>query len=177
MSTDNGSVELQTTPEELEQLCSKMEQFSGTLDDNEQVMLSAILALAEDQSLRRRLRRIGTLQQDGDSADVQGFGMTINSTQSSLFESTNEAIDSTSRPIILCGSGTAQVNRVWAIMERLGEAGCLDRVQSAILYDINSDTRRRSASKARDIRSRRGTQIFQPEYIPSDDGFHRNSQG
>lgn len=177
MSTDNGSVELQTTPEELEQLCSKMEQFSGTLDDNEQVMLSAILALAEDQSLRRRLRRIGTLQQDGESADVQGFGMTINSTQSSLFESTNEAIDSTSRPIILCGSGTAQVNRVWAIMERLGEAGCLDRVQSAILYDINSDTRRRSASKARDIRSRRGTQIFQPEYIPSDDGFHRNAQG
>ena len=58
-------------------------------------------------------------------------------------------LTNTSMPLLLCGSGTAQVNRIWGTLERLGDVGCLDRVQSALLYDINNDTTRRISSKGR----------------------------
>ena len=83
----------------------------------------------------------------------------------------------TSMPLLLCGSGTAQVNRVWGTLERLGDVGCLDRVQSALLYDINNDTARRISSKGRQMKSSLGTEIFFPQFIPTDTGFHRNPYG
>jgi len=172
MSNDETSVEIEATPKEIESLSEKLISFGETLDGRNQVMMSALLSLAEDQRTRRRLE---TTEPDDD--DVQGFGMTVNATRGALFESTDGYVSSASRPIVVCGSGTAQVNRAWSLMERLGEAGCLDRVQSAILYDINSDTRRRISVRAQGLRSRQGTQIFQPDYIPSDDGFHRDPHG
>ena len=63
--------------------------------------------------------------------------------------SSGDWLHNASMPILLCGSGTAQVNRVWGTMERLSDVGCLDRVQSALLYDINNDTTRRITSKGR----------------------------
>lgn len=86
-------------------------------------------------------------------------------------------LTTTSMPLLLCGSGTAQVNRVWGTLERLGDVGCLDRVQSALLYDINNDTTRRISSKGRQMRSSLGTEIFFPQFIPTDTGFHRNPYG
>lgn len=82
-----------------------------------------------------------------------------------------------SMPLILCGSGTAQVNRAWGTMERLGEVGCLDRVQSTVLYDINNDTNRRITAKGRRMKSSLGTEIFMPQFIPTDTGFHRDPHG
>ena len=161
MSNDGTSVEIEATPKEIESLSEKIISFGGTLDGRNQVMMSALLSLAEDQRTRRRLE---TTEPDDD--DVQGFGMTVNASRGALFESTDGYVNSASRPIVVCASGTAQVNRAWSLMERLGESGCLDRVQSAILYDINSDTRRRISVKAQGLRSRQGTQIFQPDYIP-----------
>ena len=172
MSNDGTSVEIEATPKEIESLSEKLISFGETLDGRNQVMMSALLSLAEDQRTRRRLE---TTEPDDD--DVQGFGMTVNATRGALFESTDGYVSSASRPIVVCASGTAQVNRAWSLMERLGESGCLDRVQSAILYDINSDTRRRINVRAQGLRSRQGTQIFQPDYIPSDDGFHRDPHG
>ena len=170
---DNGtSVEVEATPQQIESLTDKLTNLSKNFDERNQVMLSALLSLAEDQRTRRRLE-IG----EPDDDDVQGFGMTVNAPRGELFESTDGYVSSASRPIIICASGTAQVNRAWSLMERFGEAGCLDRVQSAILYDINSDTRRRINVRAQGLRSRQGTQIFQPDYIPSDDGFHRDPHG
>ena len=86
-------------------------------------------------------------------------------------------MSNTSMPLILCGSGTAQVIRVWGTMERMGEVGCLDRVQSTILYDINNDTARRVTSKGRRMKSSLGTEIVMPQYIPTDTGFHRDPHG
>jgi len=172
MNGDKTSVEVEATPKEIESLSEKLVDFSETLDGRNQVMMSALLSLAEDQRTRRRLE---TIEPDDD--DVQGFGMTVNAPRGALFESTDGYVNSASRPIVVCASGTAQVNRAWSLLERLGEAGCLDRVQSAILYDINSDTRRRISVRAQGLRSRQGTQIFQPDYIPSDDGFHRDPHG
>ena len=86
-------------------------------------------------------------------------------------------LTNTSMPLLLCGSGTAQVNRVWGTLERLGDVGCLGRVQSALLYDINNDTARRISSKGRQMKSSLGTEIFFPQYIPTDTGFHRNPHG
>ena len=82
-----------------------------------------------------------------------------------------------SMPLMLCASGTAQVNRVWGTLERLGDVGCLDRVQSALLYDINNDTTRRISSKGRRMKSSLGTEIFFPQFIPTDTGFHRDPYG
>ena len=82
-----------------------------------------------------------------------------------------------SMPLMLCGSGTAQVNRVWGTLERLGDVGCLDRVQSALLYDINNDTTRRISNKGRRMKSSLGTEIFFPQFIPTDTGFHRDPYG
>ena len=161
MNGDKTSVEVEATPQEIESLSEKLVDFSETLDGRNQVMMSALLSLAEDQRTRRRLE---TIEPDDD--DVQGFGMTVNAPRGALFESTDGYVNSASRPIVVCASGTAQVNRAWSLLERLGEAGCLDRVQSAILYDINSDTRRRISVRAQGLRSRQGTQIFQPDYIP-----------
>ena len=164
----------------IDHLSAQLGEFSDTLNDNEQTMLSAIFGLAEDQRLRLRSRLVGVRLEDADDGDVQGFGaggMSVSPSRGAVFESTQGFGNSSSRPIIVCGSGTAQVNRVWSLMERMGESGCLDRVQSAILYDINMDTRRRIANKSRDMRSSQGTRVFQPQYIPSDDGFHRNPHG
>ena len=82
-----------------------------------------------------------------------------------------------SMPLMFCASGTAQVNRVWGTLERLGDVGCLDRVQSALLYDINNDTTRRISSKGRRMKSSLGTEIFFPQFIPTDTGFHRDPYG
>jgi len=82
-----------------------------------------------------------------------------------------------SMPLILVGSGTAQVNRVWGTMERLGDVGCLDRVQSTVLYDINNDTNRRITARGRRMKSSLGTEIFLPQFIPTDTGFHRDPHG
>ena len=86
-------------------------------------------------------------------------------------------LSNTSMPLILVGSGTAQVNRVWGTMERMGEVGCLDRVQSTVLYDINNDTTRRITSKGRRLRSSLGTEVLLPQFIPTDTGFHRDPHG
>ena len=86
-------------------------------------------------------------------------------------------LTNTSMPLLLCGSGTAQVNRIWGTLERLGDVGCLDRVQSALLYDINNDTTRRISSKGRQMKSSLGTEILFPQFIPTDTGFHRNPYG
>ena len=170
MSTDNEPA--------IDHLSAKLGEFSDTLNDNEQTMLSAILGLAEDQRLRLSSRLVEERLEDANDGDVQGFGgISVSPSRGAVFESTQGFGSASSRPIIVCGSGTAQVNRVWSLMERMGESGCLDRVQSAILYDINTDTRRRIAAKSRDMRSSQGTRIFQPQYIPSDDGFHRNPHG
>jgi hypothetical protein len=174
MSVDKTPTEISATPDQIHDLSEKLVSFVEALDENNQVMASTLLSLADDYRVRERL---GDSDPDESEDDVQGFGMTVNSTQGALFESTDGYVNTTSRPIVISASGTAQVNRAWSLMERMGEAGCLDRVQSAILYDINSDTKRRIATKAQDFRSRQGTQIFQPEYIPSDDGFHRDPHG
>ena len=53
----------------------------------------------------------------------------ISSNKLSVHESLDgDWLSNVSMPLILVGSGTAQVNRVWGTMERLGEVGCLDRV-------------------------------------------------
>ena len=150
----------------IDHLSAQLGEFSDTLNDNEQTMLSAIFGLAEDQRLRLRSRLVGERLEDADDGDVQGFGaggMSVSPIRGAVFESTQGFGSASSRPIIVCGSGTAQVNRVWSLMERMGESGCLDRVQSAILYDINMDTRRRIANKSRDMRSSQGPRVFQPQ--------------
>ena len=172
MSVDKTPAGISATPDQIHDLSEKLERFVETLDENNQVMASTLLSLADDYRVRERLAN-----SDTDEDDVQGFGMTVNRTQSALFESTDGYVNTTSRPIVISASGTAQVNRAWSLMERMAESGCLDRVQSALFYDINSDTKRRIATRAQGFRSRQGTQIFQPEYIPSDDGFHRNPHG
>ena len=86
-------------------------------------------------------------------------------------------LNNVSMPLMICGSGTAQVNRVWGTLERMGDVGCLDRIQSAVLYDINNDTTRRITSKGRRMRTSFGTEIFLPQYIPTDTGFHRDPHG
>jgi len=91
--------------------------------------------------------------------------------------SSGDWLHSTSMPLLLCGSGTAQVNRVWGTMERLSDVGCLDRVQSALLYDINNDTTRRITNKGRRMKSSLGTEIYFPQFIPTDTGFHRDPYG
>ena len=91
--------------------------------------------------------------------------------------SSGDWLHSASMPILLCGSGTAQVNRVWGTMERLSDVGCLDRVQSALLYDINNDTTRRITNKGRRMKSSLGTEIYFPQFIPTDTGFHRDPYG
>ena len=174
MSVDKTPTGTNATPDQINDLSEKLLRFSKTLDENSQVMASTLLSLSDDYRVRERIANSDT---DGDEDDVQGFGMTVNRTQSALFESTDGYVNTTSRPIVISASGTAQVNRAWSLMERMAESGCLDRVQSALFYDINSDTKRRIATKTQDFRSRQGTQIFQPEYIPSDDGFHRNPHG
>ena len=172
MSVDKTPAGISATPDQIHDLSEKLERFVETLDENNQVMASTLLSLADDYRVRERLAN-----SDTDEDDVQGFGMTVNRTQSALFESTDGYVNTTSRPIVISASGTAQVNRAWSLMERMADSGCLDRVQSALFYDINSDTKRRIATRAQGFRSRQGTQIFQPEYIPSDDGFHRNPHG
>ena len=172
MSVDKTPTGTSATPDQINDLSEKLLRFSETLGENSQVMASTLLSLSDDYRVRERIAN-----SDTDEDDVQGFGMTVNRTQSALFESTDGYVNTTSRPIVISASGTAQVNRAWSLMERMAESGCLDRVQSALFYDINSDTKRRIATKTQDFRSRQGTQIFQPEYIPSDDGFHRNPHG
>jgi len=91
--------------------------------------------------------------------------------------SSGDWLSDTSMPLLFCASGTAQVNRVWGTLERLSEVGCLDRVQSALLYDINNDTTRRITNKGRRIKSTLGTEIYFPQFIPTDTGFHRDPYG
>jgi len=102
----------------------------------------------------------------------------IRSNKLSVHESLDgDWLSNVSMPLILVGSGTAQVNRVWGTMERLGDVGCLDRVQSTVLYDINNDTNRRITAKGRRMKSSLGTEIFLPQFIPTDTGFHRDPHG
>ncbi len=131
MSNDETSVEIEATPKEIESLSEKIISFGGTLDGRNQVMMSALLSLAEDQRTRRRLE---TTEPDDD--DVQGFGMTVNASRGALFESTDGYVNSASRPIVVCASGTAQVNRAWSLMERLGESGCLLPFPPAFLSSL-----------------------------------------
>jgi hypothetical protein len=67
MSNDETSVEIEATPKEIESLSEKLISFGETLDGRNQVMMSALLSLAEDQRTRRRLE---TTEPDDD--DVQG---------------------------------------------------------------------------------------------------------
>jgi len=102
----------------------------------------------------------------------------IRSNRLAVHESSDgDWLNSTSMPLIICGSGTAQVNRAWGTLERLGDVGCLDRVQSALLYDINNDTTRRVNTKSRRMSSSIGTSVFTPRFIPTDTGFHRDPYG
>ena len=65
-------------------------RFSETLDENNQVMASTLLSLSDDYRVRERLANSDA---DENEDDVQGFGMTVNRTQSALFESTLNLIN------------------------------------------------------------------------------------
>ncbi|MFQ6028752.1 MAG: hypothetical protein ACE5Q6_14815 [Dehalococcoidia bacterium] len=82
--------------------------------------------------------------------------------------------DTTSAPMIIVGCGTAQCHRAWSLVERLGEVGTLNRVQSVICYDSNEATKREITTKANRLRQREGALVLQTDFIPQGDGFNRD---
>lgn len=63
-------------------------------------------------------------------------------------------------PLLSFGTGTAGCHRSWLWMTRLGEAGFLIRMQSAILYDFNQETVDGVSERAKKLKGNPGTTIL-----------------
>ena len=80
-------------------------------------------------------------------------------------------------PLMAVSVGTAGAYRLWRFLERMADAGRLDRVQSAIVYDYNQMTLDKIRQRARKLRRTHGTSIHLPQKVRSQDGFLLNPYG
>ena len=60
MSVDKTPAGISATPDQIHDLSEKLERFVETLDENNQVMASTLLSLADDYRVRERLANSDT---------------------------------------------------------------------------------------------------------------------
>ena len=80
----------------------------------------------------------------------------------------------TSAPILAVGIGTTGCTRAFSFVEAANEAGGMSAIQSAVCYDSNQRTVEELTARTKKLNGPSMPAIFLPEYIPSDDGFHRD---
>lgn len=82
-----------------------------------------------------------------------------------------------SAPLLTVSVGTAGADRNARFLERMGDAGRLERVQSAVFYDYNENTTSKLWQRLgikRKGNGRKGTQVHMPKTIRTSDGFLLN---
>lgn len=81
-----------------------------------------------------------------------------------------------SSPLLSVSVGTAGADRNARFLERMGDAGRLRRVQSALFYDYNENTNSELWQRLRPKKGngRDGTQVHMPKAIRTSDGFLLN---
>ena len=81
-----------------------------------------------------------------------------------------------SSPLLSISVGTAGAERNARFLERMGDAGRLRRVQSALFYDYNENTNSELWQRLRPKKGngRNGTQVHMPKAIRTSDGFLLN---
>lgn len=80
----------------------------------------------------------------------------------------------TSAPILAVGIGTTGCTRAFSFVEAAAEAGGMSAIQSVVCYDSNQRTVEELTARTNKLKAPSMPAIFLPEYIPSDDGFHRD---
>ncbi len=79
-----------------------------------------------------------------------------------------------SAPILAVGIGTTGCTRALSFVEAAAEAGGMSAIQSVVCYDSNQRTVEELTARTKKLKGSSRPAMFLPEYIPSDDGFHRD---